>query len=82
MPVDQFVSELRAFDQAFLTAMGERVQSLQRSGGLAGVHIDLDQLAGEQRNRSTWLESALLKTRTEDWEAARQLLAPQMEGPL
>ena len=82
MPVDQFVSELRAFDQAFLTAMGERVQSLQRSGGLAGVHIDLEQLAMEQRDRSTWLESALLKTRTEDWEAARQLLAPQMEGPL
>lgn len=65
MPVDQFVSELRAFDQAFLKAMGERVQSLQRSEGVAGVHIDLEQLAVEQRDRSTWLESALFKDATE-----------------
>lgn len=76
MPVDQFVSELRAFDHAFLTAMGERVHSLQRSGGLAGVRIDLDQLAAEQRDRATWLERAFSRKRTEDWGPARQLLAP------
>jgi hypothetical protein len=76
MPVDQFVSELCAFDQAFITAMGERVQSLQHGGGLAGVRIDLDQLAAEQRDRATWLERALSRTLTEDWGPARQVLAP------
>lgn len=75
MPLDHFVDEVRAFDRSFLTTMGERVRSLQGSGGLPGVQIDLDHLAAEQRDRATWLENALSRTLSEDWESARHVLA-------
>jgi hypothetical protein len=75
MPVDQFVAELRAFDRAFLAAMGERIADLVQRGGLPGVAIDLAHLAFEQRDRATWLDNALTRRWSEDWTPARQLLA-------
>jgi len=80
MPVGQFVDELRAFDRAFLAAMGERVEGVVRGGGLPGVAIDLEHLVAEQRDRSTWMENALSRTRLEDWPAARSLLGGLAAG--
>ena len=74
LPVEQFVAELRAFDRAFLAAMGERVEDLVQRGGLPGVAIDLAHLAFEQRDRATWLDNALTRRWPEDWALARQLL--------
>ena len=81
LPLDRFVAELRAFDRAFLAAMGERVQSLRRSNGRQGVRIDLEQLEAEQRERATWLERALSRSATDDWAKARGLLIPALRPP-
>jgi hypothetical protein len=80
MPVGQFIDELRAFDRAFLTEMGERVTDVVRGGGLPGVAIDLEHLVAEQRDRSTWMENALSRTPLEDWPAARSLLGGLAAG--
>ncbi|MDP3152559.1 MAG: DUF5984 family protein [Archangium sp.] len=76
MPVATFLAEVRSFDQAFLSAMQERVETITKAGGIPGVAIDLAHLDHEQRERATWLENTLARPAPdEDWGAVRRLLA-------
>jgi len=75
LSVSDFVDAVRSFDTRFLTAMGERVKQVRANGGLLDVEIDLDGLAKEQAERSTWLENALTRTVQPDWTSVREALA-------
>jgi len=73
--LEDFLDEVRAFDQAFLTAMHERVAAVAQLGGIPGVSLDLVHLAHEQRDRATWLESALeAAVAPYQWNDARWIL--------
>lgn len=74
--VDGWLAAVRAFDRAFVDAMGERVRALVRAGGLGGVDVDLAHLEVEQRDRAGWLARALgASPPADDWSAARALVA-------
>ncbi len=75
LPVDAFIAEVRAFDRAFMSTMGQRVDDLRRSGGRSGVDIDLDHLLHEQTDRATWLDQALARSKdvVSDWSATRRM---------
>lgn len=60
--VERFLAETRAFDRAFMAAMGERVEAVVQNGGIPGLSMDLDWLQHEQRDRATWLESRMKLT--------------------
>ncbi len=84
LPVEEFLSEVQTFDRAFLGSMGERVDALLGANGRPGVFIDLQQLEREQRDRATWLQTALGRPRgvASDWESARQLLRTAVQHGL
>jgi hypothetical protein len=76
LPVAEFLDELRAFDSRLFAEMGERVRRLRAAGGRPGVAIDLDSLEWEQRDRATWLDTALARqSEPEDLAPARRLIA-------
>jgi hypothetical protein len=62
MTIEDFVHEVRDFDDRLMAAMAERIASVQTSWPHPGVIIDLVQLDHEQEQRSTWL-SVLCKPR-------------------
>lgn len=55
-----------------MTAMLQRVEELERRGGLPGVDLDLAGLRREHEDRAHWLAKNLDRTPKTDWDAVRQ----------
>jgi hypothetical protein len=73
LTVDDFLASVRDFNDRLMHAMGERVQVIQAGWSRHDVKIDLEMLAHEQRDRSTWLDNAIMKRAAArpptDWDA-------------
>jgi hypothetical protein len=65
MPVRDFIEGVKAFDHAFVSAMGARVEFLLERGYRPEVRVDMAQLAAAQRDRSGWFAKELM-TKVED----------------
>lgn len=51
--------------------MESRVAHLERTGPPQGIHIDMEQLRAEQRQRAGWLDRAKARRPRTDWAAVR-----------
>ena len=67
-----------------MTAMGRRVEDLERRGGLPGVALDLPALRREHEDRTHWLARNLARSPQTDWtviaEGARRLLGDDSQA--
>ena len=72
MPTEEFLAAVRALDSELITAMRQRIEELERRGGLPGVDIDLPDLRREHEKRAGWLARALNRSPKTDWDAIRQ----------
>lgn len=79
VPTAAYVDAVQALDRELMTAMGHRVEELERRGGLPGVDLDLGGLRRDHQDRGRWLARNLARSPQTDWNAvrqgARQLLA-------
>jgi hypothetical protein len=71
-PTSEYVAAVRTFDRELLAAMEQRVEELDRRGGLPGVDIDVPGLRREHGNREGWLARHLARSPKTDWAAIRQ----------
>ena len=67
----EYLAALRGFDHDLMLAMRERVEELERRGGLPGVRLDLPGLRREHEDRERWLARRLARTPETDWPAVR-----------
>jgi hypothetical protein len=70
-PTSAFVGAVEELDRELLSAMEERIAELERSGPPPGVHIDMQQLRAEHRDRATWLQRRRTQARATDWTEVR-----------
>jgi hypothetical protein len=59
IPLTHFLLEVRAFDTALLTLMGERIEAAIQIGGVPGARLDRRSLSQEQAQRREALDAAL-----------------------
>ncbi|MEV6394662.1 DUF5984 family protein [Streptomyces sp. NPDC051907] len=71
MPTGEFLAAVTELDRALLAAMDERISELEQSGPLPGVHVDVEQLRREQRDRAAWLQRARDREPGTDWDTVR-----------
>ena len=71
MPTSAFVGAVEELDRELLSAMEERVAELERSEPPPGVHIDMQQLRTEHRDRATWLQHRRALAPSTDWTEVR-----------
>ncbi|MEV6791725.1 DUF5984 family protein [Streptomyces sp. NPDC051320] len=71
MPTAEFLSAVRVFDRALLTAMEQRISELEQTGAAPGVELDLEQVRREHRERAGRLQRALDHDPGTDWDAVR-----------
>jgi Family of unknown function (DUF5984) len=74
MSVEDFIGEVRDFNDRLIAEMAERVKAARTNWPHPEVAIDLEQLDCEQKDRSTWLGKALDASSarpTEGWDAVR-----------
>ncbi|BEL05534.1 hypothetical protein Q0Z83_037250 [Actinoplanes sichuanensis] len=80
LPTADYLEAVREFDRELIAAMRERVEELERRGGLPGVDIDLPGLRREHEDRAHWLSRRIDRIPKTDWDAIRQgaaaLLSP------
>ena len=67
MTQSQFLDEVRAFDNELISQMGQRVESICANWDRSEIFVDIAGLKREQRERSLWLEKALQKTSSTEW---------------
>jgi Family of unknown function (DUF5984) len=72
VPTSEYLEAVHTLDRELMTAMRQRVEELERLGGLPGVNIDLAGLRQEHEGRVLWLAKALNRSRSTDWEAVRK----------
>ncbi|GIF42595.1 DUF5984 family protein [Actinoplanes xinjiangensis] len=80
VPTAEYRDAVQTLDRQLITAMRERVEELERRGGLPGVDLDLAGLRKEQQNRAGWLRHHLDRTPDTDWAAIRQGVATLLGG--
>jgi hypothetical protein len=51
--------------------MGQRIEELDRGGGLPGVELDIVELRRDHDDRARWRARMLDRTPTTDWDAVR-----------
>jgi Family of unknown function (DUF5984) len=59
MSVDEFISEIKSFNDRFLSAMCDRVNEIVHANPIHDVDIDIEHLIKEQSEREGWLANAL-----------------------
>jgi len=83
VPTAAYVSAVHALDQELMTAMRQRIEELERRGGLPDVDVDLAGLRREHEDRAHWLARSLDRSPGTDWkevrEGARLLLADSLQ---
>jgi hypothetical protein len=72
LPTAAYLEAVRTFDRELMTAMRQRVDELERRGGLPGVELDLAGLRREHEDRAHWLAKNLDRSPKADWDAVRQ----------
>jgi hypothetical protein len=72
---DEFIEELRSFDQRLMNAMTDRIRMVSAHGLRADVQLDVPRLQADHAERATWLANALTRQHpSSDWEVvAREL---------
>jgi hypothetical protein len=68
---DVYLEAVHVLDQELMTAMGRRVEELQRRSGLPGVDLNLAGLRREHEDRAHWLARNLHRSPKTDWDAVR-----------
>jgi len=71
VPTSAFVGAVEELDRELLSAMEERIAELEESGPPPGVHIDMQQLRTEHRDRTTWLQRRRTQAPATDWAEIR-----------
>lgn len=61
MPVETFISELKSFEQRFMSDMKERVAYIIKNWNKPDIRVDFDWLASEQKTREGTLTNNLSK---------------------
>lgn len=64
---NEFVLELKRFDQQLFSEMEERVDNICKTWNLKEIYIDFEQLKSEQKNRATWMKSWFNTNSQIDW---------------
>lgn len=76
MPVTAFVEEVRYFHERLMAKMAERVTAVRAGQMRPDIEIDLDWLAQEQQDRSSWLTNALDRRPPEqNWDKVREAIS-------
>jgi hypothetical protein len=69
---EEYLAAVRKLDVDLMTAMRERIEELERRGGLPGVELDRAGLRQEHEKRETWLARNLDRSPATDWDAVRR----------
>ncbi|WP_422741156.1 DUF5984 family protein [Micromonospora sp. WMMD754] len=72
VPTIAYLEAVHTLDRELMDAMGQRVEELERRGGLPGVDLDPVQLRREHEDRRHWLSRNLDRPPTTDWAAVRR----------
>jgi hypothetical protein len=71
IPTADYRHAVHTLDQELMTAMRQRIEELDRRGGLPGVEVDLAELRRDHDNRARWRARNLDRTPTTDWHTIR-----------
>jgi hypothetical protein len=72
VPTAAYLAAVHGLDQELMTAMRQRIEELERRGGLPGVELDLAWLRREHQDRAHWLARNLDRPPATDWDIVRQ----------
>ncbi|MET8312200.1 DUF5984 family protein [Micromonospora sp. NPDC005173] len=72
VPTAAYLEAVHTLDRGLMTAVLQRVEELERRGGLPGVDLDLVGLRREHEDRAHWLARNLDRTPKTDWDTVRQ----------
>jgi hypothetical protein len=72
VPTSAYLDAVHTLDRGLMTAMRQRVEELERRGGLPGVDLDLAGLRREHEDRAHRLARILDRAPKTDWDAVRQ----------
>ncbi|MEU8376553.1 DUF5984 family protein [Micromonospora sp. NPDC048894] len=72
VPTAAYLEAVHALHHELMNIMGQRVDELERCGGLPQVDLDLAHLRREHEQRRHWLAMNLDRSPTTDWNAVRQ----------
>ncbi len=76
-----YIEAVHTLDRELMTAMRQRIEELQRRGGLPGVDLDLAGLCREHEDRAQWLAKNLERTPETDWDTVRQGAGRLLDDP-
>lgn len=68
MSRDEFLDAVKEFDRSLISQMDERVRKVISSWNSETISIDLEGLAREQEDRSSWLANQLRRTQKTPWQ--------------
>jgi hypothetical protein len=71
-PTAAYLEAVRALDRELMTVMRQRVEELERRGGLPGIDLNVAELRREHEDRTRWLARNLDRSPQTDWNAVRQ----------
>ncbi|MCC2313633.1 DUF5984 family protein [Cellulomonas xiejunii] len=84
VPTSAYEAAVISLDHAVVSAMSRRVEEVAQRGGLPGVHLDVDGLRREHRERERLRTRHEKHARTTDWDDVRRgaahLLSPVVQG--
>jgi hypothetical protein len=69
LPTAEYCQAVHELDQELMTAMRQRVEELDRRGGLPGVELDLAVLRRDHEDRARWRAGKLDPIPKTDWDA-------------
>ncbi|MEU7923337.1 DUF5984 family protein [Micromonospora zamorensis] len=72
VPTTAYLEAVHTLNRQLIDTMGQRVDELERRGGLPGVDLDLVYLRREHDDRRHWLAKNLDRSPKTDWNAVRQ----------
>lgn len=72
VPTAAYLDAVHTLDRELMTAMRQRVEELERRGGIPGVDLDLAGLRREHEDRTHWPTRNLDRAPKTDWNAVRQ----------
>lgn len=72
VPTTAYLEAVHTLNHELMDTMGQRVEVLERRGGLPGVDLDLVHLRREHEDRRHWLARNLDRSLKTDWNVVRQ----------
>ncbi|SCL44994.1 hypothetical protein GA0070606_0550 [Micromonospora citrea] len=72
VPTTAYLEAVHTLNRELMDAMEQRIEELERRGGLPGVDLDLVQLRREHEDRRHWLAKNLDRSPGTDWNILRQ----------